>query len=308
MKKLKKILGFVLSLIIIFSFSSCVNSNEKVEEIRNTFNSFENSDNYIFKTYNQLHIGKRVISLEDIKYNGEKCELIKLEKDGAYAYCYEISENESSESQVEENYAVNLLYVNYLDLGVEFIDKIELPKKINSVYFKANDIIFLFGFKNEESSMDAEYLIYNIETKQVSEIPSQEISQSDFFTADKNRSEKYVIEHYNNDITTILTGNRLKITDKESGEVRILDESILYTCEEGTKILEFGELNCGGFGCAYEKDGEIFVSSIYLTDGLLGELCHVFIVKYNFDSHTVEFHTSVELSVYPEHIDDMYIP
>lgn len=70
-----------------------------------------------------------------------------------------------------------------------------------------------------------------------------------------------------------------------------------------------GRSNNLGAGCstAYEKDGAIYVMFYYNTDGFLGSPCHYYILKYHFETHSTEYHTSILFEEYPDHIKDLYI-
>ena len=96
-----------------------------------------------------------------------------------------------------------------------------------------------------------------------------------------------------------------------SGCKQPLDEvsELLKTCAEGRAIIEMGSRDLGtGCTTAYEKDGDIYVVYAYITDGFLGSPCHFYVMKYDFDSHTLEYYTSVFFEEYPEPVYDLYIP
>lgn len=40
----------------------------------------------------------------------------------------------------------------------------------------------------------------------------------------------------------------------------------------------------------------------------MGSPCHFYVMKYDFDSHTLEYYTSVFFEEYPESVYDLYIP
>ena len=311
----KKFISFLVAFFLLCTAISCAREEGEQKKICEAFASFEYSENYAFLTYRQLHVGKKVISLGDLKYEGKDCKIAFLEKDGAYAYALDGKEIISSdvESSSEENQitAVDVLFIKYADWSIQKVGSFEAVGRIITVAHFSGKLYFRaltpLGDKLEQG-----YYVFDLTEKSVELIKCETLEDQLGFdieeSADKNRSEKYSIEYYNNDLMGLLSGNRIKITDRQTGQSRILEKSIMHTFEEGEKILSFGEIHCAGFVEAYEKDGEIYLASMYLTDGGVGETTHIFIVKYNFSEHTAKFYTSVKIEdEYPESVYDLVV-
>ena len=68
----------MLLVITLGTFSGCINSEYKQQEIINTFDSFENARDYVFVTSSPdcLYVRDNVIDLNDLTYNGAPCHYI----------------------------------------------------------------------------------------------------------------------------------------------------------------------------------------------------------------------------------------
>ena len=146
-------------------------------------------------------------------------------------------------------------------------------------------------------------------------------------TADADDLIEYVeqsdrdYEHYYNferfSLSTIGTSSLFRkgfahkfyITDNQTGMTRLLDESLLHTCEEGKNILSFGEDNVALLTwCGYEKDGYVYLLFSCRADNFFGEPVHYFIMKYDFDNECLDYHTSILFDTDPEAIPYIFIP
>ena len=88
---------------------------------------------------------------------------------------------------------------------------------------------------------------------------------------------------------TIFSPNKYYITDNQTGMIKELDESLLDTCEEG-KIIRSSDTFLS-MNCAYEKDGYVYLLFGH-TRGLF-ENENYFIMKYDFETHTLEYYATI---------------
>lgn len=280
-----KISALLICSILLFCFSSC-SSQKRIDRIIAAFDSFENSENYIFSTSAGIYIGKRVIDSSDISYEGESGSVLYLESEGAYFYVFK------HDSQKD----LTLAYIDYNTLEVKFIDEISLPGALIAVTHYNN----CFCFRTDDPNVDKFkqiYYVYDIATGEFSIVNTNDKGYENIEKrSDQNRSSKYFIEYYNNDPHHL--HSRLKITDKVTGESKIIDNSLLKSCNEGKRILSLGSIHIGGFSLSCEKDGYIYILNYYNTDGFLGTTSHYFIMKYDFGSNTMEYYTSILFNSY----------
>ena len=113
----------------------------------------------------------------------------------------------------------------------------------------------------------------------------------------------------NSDSLSFFSSSSLLITKIESGETKEVDYSLFDTFEEGKKILALGNMFDLGTHCSdfYEQDGEIYLTYLY-QDGFLGNPCHFFILKYDFEQNTLSYYTSLFFEEYQDHVSLLYIP
>ncbi|MBE6639236.1 MAG: hypothetical protein E7616_07280 [Ruminococcaceae bacterium] len=292
MKKKRLITLLLVVILVSCSLISCENSSRKQREIINTFSSFDNSDEYILITAYEIHIGNKIIDRKTLCYNDAPMQVIISDAKGVYAYC------EDAESDL-----VNIVYMEYETNEITLIDTVSVPSPIIAAEYYDEGLYFRTDDPQKEDFGQI-YFVYDLTTGQTSRVDTDALPYDIEKSGDHNRSPLYMMQ---TDLGS--AQNRLKITHRESGESKIADNSLLETCAEGKKILELGKENMGA-GCseAFEKDGEIYLAYFYITDGFLGSPCHIFIMKYDFESHTLSYHTSICFPQYPETIVDLYIP
>ena len=292
MKKITSILLVLLLCLLPFNLTSCFNSEEKIQEIKDTFDSFENSDQYILITPKEIHVGKQITKIADLKYENEPCHIIYTLENGAYAYACESASDLS----------VNIVFIEYDTFEIKLLSTVEIPSKIiiaehynNQLYFRMDDP------KTEE--VNQVYFVYDINTAQTHTIDTDDITVDFEKSADHSRSDVFTINSHMGFLR-----NYLRVTDKETGKSRKITNSQLTTCEEGKAIVKLGRINLGtGVTTAFEKDGDVYVLYYYITDGFLGDPCHCYIMKYDFDDNTMEYYTSIFFEKYPESACDLYI-
>lgn len=282
MKKLIYKLTFaLLTFSLLLSLGACINSKRKQEKIKETFSSFDNAQDYVFVTHspNCLYVGENVIDMDQLTWQGRKCAYIGTATDCAYffAYC------EQSDSEIE------LLRLSYQTLELSLVTAIEAQNKILDADYYHGELYFTV--KAASDGGDVSYLIYNTLT--------QESRIGDAKTVSNDMFRDFVTDEYI--ITDETDKNMARIINKQTGEEKAVGYPLLKTCEQGKKIYALGDVYlCNGPMDAYEKNGEIFLVYIYLVDGFLGYPCYAYVMKYDFDSHTMAYYTSVYMENFPE--------
>ena len=214
-----------------------------------------------------------------------------------------------SSEETHEGVKVNLLFVEFKTLQARYISTFVLQSGVIAAEHYNNCIYFRVSNPKGKGQL---YFTYNLKTAETGMIPTDDLDADLGFdieySADHNRSSIYRIQSDNRDVSTFFTRNKVKITDKRTGESKSLSRSILKTFKEGKEILKIGKVDVGGFTETYEKDGIIYAVGYCCTDGSLGDPSHLFIIKYDFEKETAEYYTSVLFEKYPEHVVDLYIP
>ncbi len=275
-----------LATIFILLFLLPVNSPRKEQKIIDTFESFDNAQEYVFVTQSPdcLYVRGNVIDLEELTYNDAPCHYISTTNTCAYFYSY----------HAESKNTVDLLSFSYQTLELSFIVTVEAENEITNADYSNGEVYFVV--LDEESTPNESYLIYNIETKQSRKAGYHTVSEDIF---EDFQSEKYTITR--GDTNILLTDEKLLIKDNQTGEEKRVGYSLLKTCEQGKKIMKLGDV----YACIramdyYEYNGEIYLVYLYYVDGVLGYPCYAYIMKYDFDSHTMQYYTSVFMEESPE--------
>ncbi len=290
----KRLMLTVLATLLVLSLVACENSPQKQQQIISTFDSFGYTDRYILVTAHELRIGDRVIDLNSITYDGKRCSITMVNGEGAYAWtCAD-----------EEERSINILYVPYDTLEAMLLATHALPDHvIHDEYYNGK---LYFRTSNPKSSFYGHLcLVYDIATGAIETVPAASLPYDIEKAADNNRSEQFSLMRGKTEDDE----NTLFVTKKATGETKTVDNSLLTTCEEGRKIVALGERDLGTHcHTAFERDGVIYVLFLYVTDGAFGWPCHYYIMKYDFDSHTLQYYTSIFFVEYPDYFDDFYIP
>ena len=292
-KHFTRIATLLMTIALVLGFVSCINSPQRQQKIMEMFDSFPKSDQYILATKDKILVGEKEIDLNSVKYNGERCHLIAAEETGAYAY-FRSGQAENS---------VGIVYISYAPVEVQLLTTVEnLPSILVTEYCESK---LYFRVSDPQSNRNQLYFIYDILSGESGYVDTNQQPDDFESSADHHRSSVYTICIDQND-----GGNCLRVTKKETGETKIIDNTLIGTCEEGKQILDMARVPELGRGCstAYEKNGDIYVLFLYTTDGFLGNPCHYYILKYNFENHCMEYYTSVFFETYPEVIKDLYIP
>lgn len=295
MKNAKRIIIISMLLVITLgTFSGCINSKYKQQEIINTFDSFENARDYVFVTSSPdcLYVRDNVIDLDRLTYDGAPCHYISTTTTCAYFYAYH-SQSKS---------AVDLLSLSYQTLELTFIATVEAENEITRANYCNGEVYFVEY--NKGATPSSSYLIYNIETKQSRNVEYQTVSEDVF---ENFQSEKYTITYEDAEWSL---ETKLLVKNNATGEKKTVGRSLLKTCEQGKTIIGLGDVyDTTSPMDYYEHNGEIYIVYTYLVDGFLGYPSCVYIMKYDFDSHTMQYYTSVFMENFPEgSIYDFKIP
>ena len=279
--------------VLVILFLLPVNSPRKEQKIIDTFDSFDNSQEYVFVTQSPdcLYVRGNVIDLEELTYNDAPCHYISTTNTCAYFYSY----------HAESKNTVDLLSFSYQTLELSFIATVGAENEITSADYSNGEVYFVI--LDEESTPNESYLIYNIETMQSRNAGYHTVSEDIF---ENFQSEKYTIT----DDDTVLWAKKLLIKNNETGEEKRVRLSLLKTCEQGKTILKLDDFVAyTGAIDYYEHNGEIYIVYIFLVDGSLGYPSYAYVMKYDFDSHTMKYYTSVFMEKYPERsLEDFKIP
>ena len=296
MKNTKRIIIISMLLVITLgTFSGCTNFKYKQQIIINTFDSFENARDYVFVTYSPdcLYVRDNVIDLDDLTYNGAPCHYISTATTSAYFYAY----------HSESKNTVDLLNLSYQTLELTFIATIKAESEIANADYYNGEVYFVEY--NEDATPSYSYLIFNIETNQSRTVEYKTISKDIF---ENFQSKKYTVNETTDSYP--LTEKKLEVKNNATGEKKTVGYSLLKTCEQGKTITRLGDVySTTGPVDYYEHNGKIYIVYIYLVDDFLGYPSCVYIMKYDFDSHTMQYYTSVFMENYPEgSIYDFKIP
>lgn len=296
MKRNAFITLLILLCLLTLIFCSCTNSNE--EELKNALASFDSSEQYVFISERDFHVGNRITKLSDITYEGNPCHMISPETNGMYAYSAE------SNSDV----SIDIVYIEFDTLKITLVKSLLLPETIITANL-INDTFYFRMHAPESEESDQIYFLYDKKTDQTSTICTD-----DYIEYVERSDREY--EHYYNferfSLTTIGVSSvfnkhfdgKLYITDNQTGTTKLLDDSLLDTCEEGKIIRSFdGHIYKG---CAYEKNGYVYLLFTHDTD-VFGD-DNYFIMKYDFETHTLEYYAAIWNAFTDDTCPYMFIP
>ena len=286
---MKKILVAILCFALLLSLTACGNIENQKQEIVLMFDSFNKSENIILLTAFELVVNGTHYNLDDIRYNDRRCNIVFLDENGFYSYIYD-----------QDNLSVEFLYTLYETFETTSLMTAVLPSKIINAFWGDNCFWFRMDDPNT-GEFQQMYYSWCVDTKQVNIVYSDSISDDYENSIESNRSTKYSFTY-----TSKLLGNDLEITDNESGITKRIDSSVLDTFEEGKVIKKANSSTAFNIAHAFEKDGCIYVASIFGVNPL-GDPCYCYVYKWDFESEKAEFHTSVNFETYQEWVTDMYI-
>lgn len=285
---------FSFLLAIVLAFSGCINSEQEQQSIIDTFASFESAEDYVFvvQSPDRLYVRGDYVELEDLTYEDRPCHYISTTTKCAYFFSYHSGSNST----------VDLLSMSYQTLEVSLVDTIEAEKEITKANYYNGEVYFTLW--DQEAAPQNAYLIYSLAAAQTRNAAYDSVSKDIF---DNFQSVKYTVSC---ESKSPLLENQLLVKNRETGEEKTVGYALLKTCEEGQKIFELGDIY-GTYGAFdwYEHNGEIYIVYVYLVDGFLGYPCCAYVMKYDFEGHTMQYYTSVFMKDFPEgSINDFRIP
>ena len=287
MKKIVVII--ILCIVIIFTFRSCIYTEETIQETISMFESFDKADNIILLTCFELVINETHYDLDDIKYKDQQCHVLFLEEEGFYSYIHN-----------QDDLSVEFLFTRYenfetISLGAEI-----LPSEIINAFF--GDDRFWFRMDDPDTDeFQQMYYSWCISTKQADIVDGDSISYNYEYSNDSNRSERYSFQY-----TSQGFGGYLDVTDNETGVTKRINRSILKTFDEGKKIRKTKSSSMFNIDRVFEDNGTIYIATIFGV-GHFGYPCYYYVYTWNFETEECEFFTCVYFDEYQEWLDDMYI-
>lgn len=282
MKERKYIISFVLLIVLIFNFSSCGYSDKETQELKEALAPYDRSNPYIFITDNDhIYTESGFVHLDDITYKGEKCHLIRPDAYGMYAY--------SAEDNLD--LTINIIYIEYHTWEITLVKSLLLPKKLHDISL----IKGIFYIRMDDPETDEQkqiYFLYDMNNDQTSTVDTKDyyayVEMADGYNEHFYNFERYTLSAITTG-ATIFSPNKYYITDNQTGMIKELDESLLDTCEEGKIIRSYDTFL--SMNCAYEKDGYVYLLFGH-TRGLF-ENDNYFIMKYDFETHTLEYYATI---------------
>ena len=287
---MKKLIAITLCVILMFTFTACGHGYAEPDEVAAMFAAFDNAQDCILLTFHQLVIGDARYDLAEITYDGKRCNIVRLEENGFYAYTYN-----------ERDRTVLFLYTDYETFESEILGTAVLPSEIITAFW--GDDCFWFRMDDPESEeFNQIYFAWNIVTEQSSIIDSDSIPDSYENAVDGNRSTAYTFQ-----LQSGILNDRLCVTDNQTGVMKEFNGSVLGTFEEGVQIRSMASIPTFRIGHVFERNGDVYFTVFYEA-GPLGDPCCYYVIKWNFETEVCEYYTSFYFEEYQDWVVDMYIP
>ena len=140
---MKKILVTILCFALLLSSTACVNQNQ---DIALMFESFDNSENIILLTAFELVVNGTHYDLDNIKYNDQLCNIVLLDENGFYSYTYN-----------QDTLSVEFLYTLYETFDTTSLGTEILPSEIINAFWGDN----CFWFRNAVANNNIYLLCIN---------------------------------------------------------------------------------------------------------------------------------------------------
>ena len=284
---MKKAFVSVVLILCMFFLTSCYPDQE---EVRIMFESFEQSDDYVLLTLEELVIGGVHYKRSEIKYNGKETTIVFLEQNGYYSYTYD-----------EIDFHVEFLFTTYDDFNTVVIGETTLPNKEKNSFYA--DDCFWFRFY-DSAKEEQDYYGWSVIDKTPRIV--DDFDHDYEYSEDNNRTKDYTLHHESK-----IYGSWHEITDNKTGEKKRLDKSVLDTFEEGRKLKEYYNAETVFSPGQYFSPGQVyiigddvyFVAALYV--GILEE--YRYVVKWNFNTEECEFITWTYFDFDQEWEDDFII-
>ena len=290
---MKKLLLILIVFSLIFSLTSCFESEEHVQEAADLFASFEHNTNYVLLTHFELVISDKHYDRSEILYNGKLSNIVFLEQDGFYSYTYD-----------EETFYVEFLYTTYENFETEAIGSLRLPDKLVGVTW-ARGIYWLTVDDPTTDKFKRIYYCWDVETK------SSDIKQDFFipeqhylYDSDNFRSEDYTILY---DPKFFSLDDDLEITHNASGLTKKITKSTLDSFAEGKLIKACKSTTTFYPDQVYIVGDDFYIACVFGVESWTTRYYCYYIFKWNFNTEESSFFTAVHFDDYQEWIDDMII-
>ena len=246
-------------------------NSKEVEEIKSTFRSFNNNENFAFNDDDCIWLYDKTIYFDDLEYQGATIDKAIACGD---EYFYAIT---NRVKQSTGYYELKILKVNYNTLEMQEIGSISnLLKIVNSSCRLYNNKIYIRD--------DVRYCVYDLTTG------SQEWFTYDndlFWTNDENGKYKFIVKD------KVVT-----VTEKETDATKNIFWSDLSSFVEGRYILQVDsklKFTKSFFQSCLEKDGKIYLLGLIPLDYFV-LYYQAFILVYDFDTETIEYYSSSVIS------------
>lgn len=247
-------------------------SQEQRQEIIDTFAGYDNGE-VIYNDGTFIFLPDRTIDVRSIKYNGQECYLISCGAESFYAYTREWSDF--------KHFSLNLLEITYAENEITYIDTLRnLPRPNSFSEFCIENKFYCGVFSGY-------YYVYDFDEKAYTTMPKAELdelreaqNQYEFEVIDKFFHRKHYIE----------------ITDKSTQEKKSITMDSLNSFSEGQYILSLDPyLTSAFFRRVVEKDDDIYILGMILLDPLVGPKHQYVVLKYDFESDTLSYCSSMSL-------------
>lgn len=275
------VIVILVMILCVSTISGCGNiyTEEKIAEIKETFQSFDNNYNFALSEDNSVWLYDKTINFDDLEYQGVKIERLIGCDDG---YCYVAT---SRVMQSTGYFELKILKVSYDTLEMQEIGRISnLIRTYTTACRLYDNKIYISDKKISHNILDnSRYCVYDLDTG------NQEWFDynNDIFWA---KNEKYDFSIKSKDVI---------ITEKETGETKSVLWNDLSNLEEGKYLQQFSNRFWFGNARFYEfeeKNGVIYLLCLLPFD--YGEYdCQVVIFTYDFDTETLGYYSSLPIEI-----------
>lgn len=292
MSRLLKLACLALVALMCFLFTSCTNEKEQ-QKIIDAFNSFESSDDYIFQTVYEFHLGKTVIPNSKLTYNEQRCTFLTSTDTCAYGYC-----------ESEDRITTYIVCLDYETLAISLCDIVSLPSTLINASFYNNSFYFRTDDPSTEE-FEQMYTVYDMSTKKISSCNTDNIDSVEHREIYKCGDYEFSCPDFP------LSGDlKMKIKSTKTNTVKYFSTSVLKKCDEGKIICKLpkNNMNLGGTPSDVHVINDDIYILCYQSVSLLGYPSYYFIVKYNFETENIEYYSTIYFKDYPENTYFFHIP
>ncbi len=289
---MKKIALVLVLILLVLSLSACISWVVSDEDIQEMFDSLENSTNYVLLTHFELVIKGVHYLREDIKYNGKDTIIVFLEQDGYYSFAFS-----------KQDFVVEFLFTKYENFEVTKLGEANLYTDVINSFF-GDDCFWLRIDDITTDEFNQVYYCWNV-TKKTGEIIA-DVDRSYEYSESSNRNSDYTF-YYPSSILSFFT-QRVEITNKNTGETKIIDGSKAKFFDKHENISSASLIRTGGASSPYVIGDDIyFIGGVDTGPDLWGDAQLNFIYKWNFNTGEYTYVTYVRFDHFQEWFDDMII-